>query len=83
MFDRELCMAEELDAYVEACQAGHRSERLADLPADEWYLADKLLSLSAIARPDVHFLANLETQIFGATRKSAVTTLQENNCFHL
>lgn len=79
MFDRELCIAEELDAYVEACQVGQRTECLADLPVDEWCLADKLLRLSAIARPDVQFLAKLEIQIFEAARKSVETIVQKNN----
>ena len=57
MIDRELYEAEELDMYVEAHQAGQPAELPPDLPLNEWRLADKLLGISAIARPNAQFLA--------------------------
>jgi len=68
MIDRELYEAEELDFYVETYQVGQTAQL--DLPPGEWSLAEKLLGISAVAQPDVHFLFNLENQIHEAARKA-------------
>ena len=68
MIDREIYEAEELDAYVELCQAGQPAELPPDLPLDERGLVDWLLGISTIDRPDVQFLDDLEKRIYEAAR---------------
>ena len=77
MIDRELYEAEELDFYVESHHAGQAAQP--NPSPGECSLAEKLLGISAVVQPDVHFLINLENQIHETARKPDETIVFKNN----
>ncbi len=81
MIDMELYEAEELDSYVGAYQASQTTELPPDLPQLKCRLADILLEISTITRPDAQFLVDLENQIYEIDRKPIETIVQSKHMF--
>ncbi|MBN1314457.1 MAG: hypothetical protein JXA42_03280, partial [Anaerolineales bacterium] len=63
MNTRQEMLAEELDIYLTALQAGRKVEPPASLPAAETDLLADLLALSAAQEPDPAGMATLETRL--------------------